>query len=341
MAGVAGGGWARPRAGAMTSAERTAYPVFKPLMMARELHVFFTPSPDEAVWARERTETDEHLLAWTLALKCFQKMARFPKAREIPPVVVEHVRRCLELDEKVEPVYASPRTAESHRVLVRGRLGVRRAPGKARKIARKAMYQAAWVKNHPPDLINVALERLLQAGLELPAFSTLDAMEAEIRGEVNAQIFKKIWIRLGRDGRARLQALLVAGSNGKSDLNRLKKAARRATWSKFKDQAAHLEWVNGLGEMGAVLEGVAASKIADFAGEAHAADADVLARSYPSEVKRLALLACATAAASRSPCRTTPTAPWPPTPSSSSATTPATWTTRRPTSPTPTTRTAT
>ena len=71
------------------------------------------------MWARERTDTDEHLPALTLALKCFQKMARFPKTREIPPAVVEHVRRCLELDEQVEPVYASPRTAESHRVLVR------------------------------------------------------------------------------------------------------------------------------------------------------------------------------------------------------------------------------
>lgn len=45
------------------------------------------------------------------------------------------------------------------------------------------------MKNHPPDLINVALERLVQAGLELPAFSTLDAIESRIRGEVNVQIW--------------------------------------------------------------------------------------------------------------------------------------------------------
>ncbi|MDL4813167.1 Tn3 family transposase [Actinomadura opuntiae] len=276
----------------MTTAERTAYPVFKPLVMAKELHVFFTPTPDEAVWARERTDSDEHLLALTLALKCFQKMARFPKAREVPPAVTEHVRRCLELGEDVEPVYAAPRTAQSHRVLVRRYVGVTYAPGKVRKIAGKAMYEAAWVKNDPADLINAALERLVQASLELPAFSTLDAMESKVRGEVNSSIFKKIWIRLGRDARARLQALLVVGPGGKSDLQRLKQAAGRATWSKFKGQAAHLEWTNGLGDMAAVLEGIAASKIADFAGEAHAADADVLARSYSSEVKRLALLAC-------------------------------------------------
>ncbi|MFG1687744.1 hypothetical protein ACGFNP_46845 [Nonomuraea sp. NPDC049269] len=42
----------------------------------------------------------------------------------------------------------------------------------------------------------------------------------------------------------------------------------------------------------AVLEGIAASKVADFAGEADAADADVLARTYTVDAKRVALLVC-------------------------------------------------
>jgi hypothetical protein len=232
----------------VTSMERTAYRVFPRLMMTRELYLFFSPSQEEMAWAREKTDTDEHLLALTLALKCFQRLGRFAKAREVPVVVVEHVRRCLELKEDIAPVYASARTAESHRVLVRRREGVAYAPGKARKIAAKAMTRAAWVKNHPPDLINVALERLAQARLELPAFSTLDSMESTIRGQVNAQIFQTIWRRLGAEGRARIEALLVVGSGGKSDLDRLKKSARRASWSKFKDQVAHLAWVEGLGD---------------------------------------------------------------------------------------------
>lgn len=70
------------------------------------------------------------------------------------------------------PVYASPRTAESHRVLVRRREVMGYAPAKARRIAAKAMTRAAWVKNHPPDLINAALEWLAQARLEPPTFST-------------------------------------------------------------------------------------------------------------------------------------------------------------------------
>ena len=232
-------------------------------------------------------------ICWrSLALKCFQKMGRFPKASEVSESVVEHVRRCLELDDRVLPVYASTKTRDSHRVLVRRLSDVVHNPGKARKVAQRAIWDAAWVKNHPPDLINVALEKLTQACLELPAFSTLDAMESRIRGEVNAQICKRIWVRLGPDGRGRLEALLVAGPDGKSDLQRLNQAAGRATWTKFKAQAEHLEWVKALGDMSRVLEGIAASKIADFAGEAHAADADVLRRVYASEPKRLALLAC-------------------------------------------------
>jgi hypothetical protein len=40
------------------------------------------------------------------------------------------------------------------------------------------------------------------------------------------------------------------------------------------------------------LEGIAASKIADFAGEAYAADAVVPARTYTVDAKRVALLVC-------------------------------------------------
>jgi len=74
---------------AVTSAERTAYPLFPKMVLARDLHVFFTPSPDEIVWARAKTDTDEHLLALTVALKCFQKMGRFPKSAEVPETVVD------------------------------------------------------------------------------------------------------------------------------------------------------------------------------------------------------------------------------------------------------------
>jgi hypothetical protein len=87
----------------------------------------------------------------------------------------------------------------------------------------------------------------------------------------------------------RVNGLLV-GPWRKSDYDRLKQAAGRATWSGFREQVQHLTWVDSLGDTDRWLEGVAESKIADFAGEAQAADAAVM--RDVAQPKRTALLAC-------------------------------------------------
>jgi hypothetical protein len=57
----------------VTSIERTAYPRFKRLITAHELHLFFSPTRDEVAWATGATDCDEHLLALLLALKSYQR----------------------------------------------------------------------------------------------------------------------------------------------------------------------------------------------------------------------------------------------------------------------------
>ncbi len=275
----------------MTSIERTAYPQFRRLTSARVLHVFFTPTEDEAAWARERTETPESLLALLVDLKCFQRMARFCPREEIPHAVTDHVRHCLGLAPEVEADHGAERTMRLHRAQVRKRQGATRDPRRARALAAAAIREAPQVRNHPPDLINVALERIIEASLELPAYSTLDEMAANIRTEVNEAIFAGIVARMGPEGRQRAQGLLdTAGSDGRSMFNRLKKPAQRATWSRFKAQAEYLDEVDELGDTARWLEGVAPAKVADFAGEAAAQDIDTLSRY--GDAKKLALVAC-------------------------------------------------
>jgi len=62
------------------------------LMSARELYVFYTPSDEESDWAGRATDSDGSLLGMVLALKCFQRMGRFPKQDEVPErqVVASH-----------------------------------------------------------------------------------------------------------------------------------------------------------------------------------------------------------------------------------------------------------
>ncbi|MFJ7996397.1 DUF4158 domain-containing protein [Streptomyces sp. NPDC096310] len=275
----------------MTSIERTAYPRFKRLISARELHVFFTPGREEAQWAAESTASDEHQLALLLALKSYQRMGCFPRWEEIPEPVVEFVRRAVDLPEGTEPFRASGRTGERMRTGVRRRSGVSYDTARARKISEAVMRAEAAAKNNPADLINIALERLVAANLELPAFSTLDAMASKVRAEVNTALYAGVRERMTSAEQIQLLGLLDrVYLDGKTYFNRLKKSAKGPTWTNFRNLADHLEWVDGLGDTEVWLSGIAPRKIADFAGEAEAADAGVL-RDYAPD-KRIAVLAC-------------------------------------------------
>jgi hypothetical protein len=118
-------------------------------------------------------------------------------------------------------------------------------------------------------------------------------MAAKIRTEVNASICAGIHDRMSAPERAGVLRLLEEReSDGTTLFNRLKKPAQGPTWSHFKNLSKRLEWVDGLGGTGGWMDGIAAGKITDFAGEADAADVAELRDYQP--VKRLALVACLT-----------------------------------------------
>ena len=130
----------------MTSIERTAYPRFGRVITARELEAL-SPSPEEIVWARERSRGGEHLLGLLVALKCFQRLGYFPRGDRVPELVVERVRDCLGLSGAGVPVVAA-RTAEWQRALVRERAGA--VGDLARALAEQAIRAEAELKNYPP-----------------------------------------------------------------------------------------------------------------------------------------------------------------------------------------------
>jgi hypothetical protein len=143
-------------AGLVTSIARTAYPRFKRLITAHELHLFFTPTREEAAWAAGRMDSDGHQLALLLALKSYQRMGRFPKPDEYPEMVVNFVRRTVELPEGTLALYETGRTAERQRTKVRQRVGTKCKQSQARQIAEAAIRKEAASKNRPADLINIA-----------------------------------------------------------------------------------------------------------------------------------------------------------------------------------------
>ncbi|MFD5750021.1 Tn3 family transposase [Streptomyces sp. NPDC127033] len=258
-----------------------------------ELHLFFSPSHDELEWAADATDCDEHLLALLLMLKSYRRMGCFPALEDVPEMVVDFVRRAVELPEGTLPVYRAERTAKHHRGLVRKQSGVTYDQAKARGIVEQSIRKEAAAKNRPADLINIALEKVVEAGLELPGFSTFDKMASKIRTEVNASIRTGIHDRMSVAQRAGLMRLLEErDSDGTTLFNRLKKPAKGPTWSHFKNLTKRLEWLDELGDTDVWMDGVAAGKITDFAGEADAADASELRDFVPA--KRIALVAALT-----------------------------------------------
>lgn len=253
--------------------------------------MFYTPSPEEIAWAGEATDSDEALLGVVLALKCYQRMGRFPKSDEVPELVIDHVRRGLGLAVDVSPVHGADRTRGHHRGLIRKRVGTTYNPKKAREIAATAIREAAEKMNNPPDLINVALEMLVAESLELLGFTVLDRLATKIRAEVNGEIVAGIHERITEAARAGLLATVFVWEPGVGSMfTRMKKPAKRPTWSRFKEQSQYLAEIDELGDTGKWVEGVAESKIADFAAEVAAQDAGTL-RGYAPD-KQVALLAC-------------------------------------------------
>ncbi|WP_329168821.1 DUF4158 domain-containing protein [Streptomyces sp. NBC_01267] len=155
------------RVGILTPIERTAYPRFKRLITAHELHLFFSPTREEAAWAAERMDADGHQLALLLALQSYQRMGRFPKPDKYPEMVVDFARRAVELPEGTTLLWATGRTAERQRTKVRRRVGATYDQARAREIAEESIRKEAAAKNRPADLINIALEKVVEAGLEL------------------------------------------------------------------------------------------------------------------------------------------------------------------------------
>lgn len=81
----------------MASIERTAYPRFKRNLTKKELHRIYTPTWEETQFLHSIARGPENLLAAAVLLKSFQKLGYFPRADDIPKVIIEHIRHQIRL----------------------------------------------------------------------------------------------------------------------------------------------------------------------------------------------------------------------------------------------------
>ena len=176
----------------MASIERTAYPRFKHKLTDAELTRLYQPSVSERNFARSGARGDSQQLTLLVLLKCHQHLGYLPFLKDIPKQVIIYVRDQLELPEETSIVYEAERSRHRYYQQIRDFLKVQAYSQGGQNIAESAIRQAATTMSDPADLINVAIEKLIEQRFELPSFSTLVRAANSARYQVNSGFFRRV-----------------------------------------------------------------------------------------------------------------------------------------------------
>ena len=161
----------------------------------------------------------------------------------------------------------------------------------AERLVADTVLAAAETMSDPADLINRVVEALQAAAIDLPAFSTLDRIVGRIRTEMHGRLYDRVAARLVPEQAAALDALLTKPPGGATTgFNRLKQAPGPATPKTVGLWTERLEWLDGLLDPGPMLEGIAHTKLRQFAAEAAALEvSDLLDIAQPARRHTLLL----------------------------------------------------
>ena len=88
------------------------------------------PTEGEREFAQGCTQTNQHAFCFLALLKCFQRLHYFPSMKEIPAIIVDHLRSFLHLRPEVPLAYENRRTLYRHCDTIRSYLGIKTFAGK-------------------------------------------------------------------------------------------------------------------------------------------------------------------------------------------------------------------
>lgn len=275
----------------MTSLDRTAYPQFKEPYTGSELRNLYTPTPEEIIFVHSVANSDSQKLTLLVWLKCSQSLGYIPRLKTIPAQVIQYVRAAVGLEPDTSLTWARTNLTRS-RQAVRAFLNIRRYAQGGHELVTTTVAAAAQTMSDPADLINLAIEVLVQQRYQLPAFSTLDRLVNHVREQVHQQLYAQINARLTDVQRQQLESLLrVPLEEHRTPFNQLKAFPQKATLSHVREWEDRLDWLEGILDAPALLSNIANSKIKQFAAHAYALEAgDML--DVKDRPKRYTLLLC-------------------------------------------------
>lgn len=278
----------------MASIERTAYPRFPKRMSDEELCACYELTAAERHFVSMNASGDRQRLTLAALLKTRQQLAYFPSLKEVPGQIVQYLTGQLGFADPT-PLLSETHlrtTLHRYRTAVREFLGSKPYGPEARQRVEEVIRKAAETMSDPADLINTAAADLIKAGIDLPAFSTLDRLAGNLRQQVHEEMYARMTGGLTANQKNKLETLLTVPAGGlTSGFTLLKKTPGPAKLKYIREWAEHLEQLDAILDPKPFLAGIPHTKVRQFAAEATALETGDM-RDIRQEGKRHALLLC-------------------------------------------------
>ena len=255
----------------MTTMDRTAYPRLGARLTRDELNARYDLSETDLAFVRAAARGETGRLILAALLKTRQDLGCFLALDEVPPAIVSHLAAQLGGGMPQAWPDEARRTKSLYRYQAAVRVHLRVTPygDTGERLVTRAVLEAAETMSDPADLINRAIETLQVSAIDLPAFSTLDRLVNRLRAEVQGRIYNRVAARLTAEHTAALDALLIKPASGSTTaFNRLKQTPGPVSPKTIRLWIERLDWLGGLPDPDPLLEGIAHTKLRQFAAEA-------------------------------------------------------------------------
>jgi hypothetical protein len=278
----------------VTSIDRTAYPRFANHLSQREIQVRYAVTDEERLFIFQASKGASGRLTLAVLLKTRQQLGYFPDLADVPRNIKAHLATILDDPENMALSDAARQkpTRTRYRLAIRTFLHCRPYIDDGPSFINPIVTAAAHTMSDPADLINIAIDELVKANIDLPAFSTLDRLINHLRQQVHEEIFIQATESLIAPQRAVLDGLLrLTAGERLTGFTRLKQSPGTPTITRIREWSDRLDWLTALLDPTPFLKDIAFTKIRQFAAEASANEISDI-RNTRNERRRHTLLLC-------------------------------------------------
>lgn len=234
----------------MPSLHETAYPRLKTNPDETDLEAAYTATLEEIELAKQVARNANTQLGFLVLLKTFQCLGYFTVLQEVPSLVTNYLSKQLGFllvpPELVK--YDSSGSRHRHKHLIREHLSIKPFTQGGMNVLNQAVQEASQTREDLTDIINVALERLVQQNFELCGFTVLVREARAGRKEVNDLLYEKVAEVITQETRMKLDVLGQEKGQqvGTTLWQDIKRDPGKPTLKQFRESIKHWHWLLSL-----------------------------------------------------------------------------------------------